>query len=60
MYIIEFYTFPWYELWCTDIQSPHNLQVKLDFELEYMTISNRHSNKNIAYHIVIHWSVVKV
>ena len=32
----------------------------LNFELEWMNISSRHSNSNFAYHIVIHWSLFKV
>ena len=30
------------------------LQVSMNFELEYMNVSSRHSSSNFAYHIVIH------
>ena len=36
------------------------LQVNLNFELEYMNVSSRHSISNFTYHIVIYWSLFKV
>ena len=36
------------------------LQVTLNFELNEMNISRRHSNLNFVYHIAIHWSFFKV